>query len=140
MIHRFFALLAVLGLSLSLLVAAPSVAQAGVPGSYQTCSPGSGYGSGTVKALYGGRKMQLAMTRGSYLLTPTKRATTRAYTSSGNLLWVIDYRYNPSSYLTYYTFNRDSQAHRSGTYIVTTFHWARVGAFDKRCTAYSRIP
>ena len=120
----------------SLMVSPASAAT--FPGSEQTCRAKDGP-SGTVKALYGGRALELSMPKANGYLPTRKRTTTRAYTSNGALLWTVDYRVNPSATATRYTFNRDLQVHRSGTVLVTSFHWDRVVG-DFRCTAWSRIP
>lgn len=128
-------------MSLGLVLAAPQAANAAVPGSQSSCSIGGGMtGGGTVKALSGGRTMYLSQSKTNGYLPVTKKAYTKVYSSTGALLWEVDYRENASPVLTKYTFNRDSQAHPSGRYIATTFRWIITGASDRSCTAWSRIP
>lgn len=127
-------------MSLGIIVAAPGTANAAVPGSPGSCSIGGGMsGGGTVKAI-NGRSMYLSQANTNTYLPVTKKAYTKVYTSSGSLMWEVDYRENASTSLTRYYFNRDSQTHSSGRYLVTTFRWIITGATDRSCTAYSRIP
>lgn len=116
--------------------AVPVEASTRLPGSRETCRTDSSYG--TLRAS-SGRTFYLAMPKTGGYIPQTRKATTRAYSPSGDLLWTVDYRVEPSRYLTRYTLNRDAQTHRSGTYFVTTFWWDRA-VLDSRCTAWSRVP
>ena len=118
-----------------------SPAQAAVPGTQQTCKHNNGYATGTVRALPGGRTIDLSMSRADGYTPFTKKAETRVYSSAGALLWTVDYRVDPSALLKTYTLNRDRQTMRSGMVLATTFWWDKSWLMpDQRCIAWSRVP